>query len=36
MEVIYQGLCGMQEGLNPRIIEDRLMNLLGGSKKSSG
>jgi len=29
MELIYTGLVGMQNGLNPRVIEDRLMNLLG-------
>ncbi len=29
MEIIYQGLTGIQDGLNPRIIEDRLKNLLG-------
>jgi chemotaxis protein MotA len=30
MEIIYIALCGIQEGLNPRIIEDRLMNMIGG------
>ncbi len=30
MEIIYIALCGIQEGLNPRVIEDRLMNMVGG------
>jgi chemotaxis protein MotA len=29
MEIIYIALCGIQEGLNPRVIEDRLMNMVG-------
>jgi len=29
MEIIYIGLCGIQDGLNPRVIEDRLSNMLG-------
>jgi chemotaxis protein MotA len=28
-ELIYIGLCGIQDGLNPRVIEDRLKNMLG-------
>lgn len=36
MEIIYLGLCGIQEGLNPRVIEDRLMNLVGGHHKGGG
>jgi chemotaxis protein MotA len=28
-ELIYEGLMGIQGGLNPRVIEDKLTNLLG-------
>lgn len=33
MEIIYLGLCGIQEGLNPRVIEDRLTNMIGDHGK---
>lgn len=38
MEIIYIALCGIQDGLNPRVIEDRLMNMLGdhGGKGHGG
>jgi chemotaxis protein MotA len=39
MEIIFIGLCGIQEGLNPRVIEDRLSNLAGdhgGGKDGHG
>ncbi len=29
MEIIFIALCGIQEGLNPRVIEDRLLNMIG-------
>lgn len=29
MEAIFQGLCGIQDGLNPRVIEDKLRNVIG-------
>ena len=29
-ELIYTGVMGIQAGLNPRVIEDRLANLVGG------
>ncbi len=29
MELIYTGLVGIQSGLNPRVIEDKLNNILG-------
>ena len=30
LELIYHGLVGLQSGLNPRVIEERLHNLIGG------
>lgn len=29
LELIYVGLCGIQDGLNPRVIEDKMRNKLG-------
>jgi len=36
MELIYLGLLGIQTGLNPRIIEDRLNNSLGHEAHPAG
>lgn len=38
MEIIFIALCGIQEGLNPRVIEDRLLNMIGdhGGKGHGG
>lgn len=30
LELIYTGILGIQSGLNPRVIEDRLYNIIGG------
>jgi chemotaxis protein MotA len=29
MELVFTGLCGIQDGLNPRVIEDKMRNRLG-------
>jgi len=30
MEIVYHGIVGLQSGLNPRVIEEKLNNLVGG------
>ncbi len=36
MELITEGLVGIQAGLNPRVIEDRLNNILGEAHAADG
>jgi len=36
MEIIYNGLVGLQTGLNPRVIEEKLFNLVGSHGAGEG
>ncbi|MBY0371856.1 flagellar motor protein [bacterium] len=36
MEIVFIGITGIQEGLNPRVIEDRLHGLTGHGEKKGG
>ena len=36
MEIIYMGLTSLQAGLNPRVIEGHLFNLIGGEAHGEG